>query len=307
MVGAIRDWMKRHDFIEVETPILQALAGGAVARPFLTHHNALDREVSLRVSTELYLRRCTVGDLERVYELGKCFRNEGMSRRHSPEFTMLEWSMAYSDYQDAATLTEELVTHVAKQVLGDLRITYDGIPIDLKTPWRRVTLQEAIKDRTGLDILGSNPKELLAALGATPTRDCSWTDAVYKLYGTCVEPYLGQPTIVCDFPLDAHPCLRQHSTRWQLGESFDVVVGGLEIGSGGTELSDPDEQRLRFIEQRSDRADGHEPHPNDREYVAALEYGAPPSAGVGIGIDRLLMVLLDIDPIGEATLFATTG
>ena len=308
MIDALREWMRRHDFIEVETPILQLLAGGALARPFVAHHNALDREVSLRVSAELYLRRCTVGDLERVYDLGKCFRNEGMSRRHSPEFTMLEWSMAYSDYHDAAAFTEQLVAYIAERALGSLKISHGELVLSLIPPWRRVTLRDAIKETTSLDIFAASPRELLDAVPIELTSSVSWSDAVRTLYGRCVEPHLAQPTIVYDFPLDTHPCLRQHSTQIELGESFDVVIGGVEVGSGGTEINDPDEQWDRFIEQRnagSGQTDGHEPHPNDREYVTALRYGAPPSSGVGIGIDRLLMVLLDTDSIQKVVAFPT--
>lgn len=302
---AVRDWMTRHDFVEVETPILQRLAGGALARPFVTHHNALNCRVSLRLSTELYLRRCSIGDMERVYELGKCFRNEGISRRHSPEFTMLEWYVAYSDYRDIAASAEQLVTHVASRVLGSLRVTYKGHVIDLEAPWRRLTLQEAIKERTGLDIFAASQPELLAALPGSPTSSGSWADVVQKIYGSRVEPYLIQPTIIYDCPLDMHPCMKRHAGRSELAESFDVVVGGVEISSGGTALTDPDEQWQRFEAQRR-RRDGTEPHPNDQELTTALHYGAPPAAGAGMGIDRLLMVLLDRDSIRDVTLFPVT-
>lgn len=301
-LSAVRDWMARHDFVEVETPILQRLAGGALARPFLTHHNALDCEVSLRLSTELYLRRCSIGDMERVYELGKCFRNEGISRRHSPEFTMLEWYMAYSDYRDIATAAEQLVTQVANRVLGRLRVTYKGNVIDLEPPWRRLTFGEAIKERTGLDVFAASESELSAALSESPASGSSWADVVLKIYGSRVEPYLIQPTIVYDCPLDVHPCMKRHADRSQLVESFDVVLGGVEISSGGTALTDPDEQWQRFEAQRGG-LNGTDPHPSDQELVAALQYGAPPAAGAGMGIDRLLMVLLDSDSIRDVTLF----
>jgi lysyl-tRNA synthetase class 2 len=299
---AIRDWMTRHDFLEVETPILQRLAGGALARPFVTHHNALDCQVSLRLSTELYLRRCSIGDMERVYELGKCFRNEGISRRHSPEFTMLEWYVAYCDYRDVAASAEQLVQQVASRVLDSLQVTYKGNVINLEGPWRRMTLREAIKERTGLDIFAASRAELSGALPGSPTSSVSWADAVQKIYGSYVEPHLIQPTIIYDCPVDMHPCVKRHAGRSQLVESFEVVLGGLEISSGGTALTDPDEQWQRFEAQRSG-LDGTDPHPNDQELVAALQYGAPPAAGGGMGIDRLLMILLDCDSIRDVTLF----
>ncbi len=241
--------------------------------------------------------------MERVYDLGKHFRNEGISPKHSPEFTMIEWSMTYCDYRDAAALMERLVADVAGQVWRTLQFSYRGMPISLARPWRQLTFQDAIGEATGLDIFAASPSELMAA---APSTDDSWTGAVHAIYTKHVEPHLIQPTIVRDFPLDTHPCLKQHATRAQLGESFDVVIGGVEVGSGGTELNDPDEQWARFVAQRSERTTGSAPHPQDQEYVTALQYGAPPSAGAGIGIDRLLMVLLNTDSIRDVMLFPTS-
>lgn len=305
MLKAFRDWLSERDFIEIETPTLQALAGGALARPFLTHHNALDSEVSLRVSAELYLKRCTVGDMERVYDLGRRFRNEGVSAVHSPEFTMLEWSMAYSTYRDAATMTEQIVVDAAKQVLGCLRVMHNGNTIDLDGPWRRTSLRDVISDTLGLDIFSDTREELLAALPNSAVSDMSWSRIINKLYSTYVEPNLIQPTIVFDFPLEIHPCLKQSPANSRLGESFDVAIGGMEIGTGGTEVTDPHEQWRRFVEQSQSQGPDaeHEPHPNDQEYVTALEFCAPPSSGVGIGIERLLMVLLNRESIHEVSSF----
>lgn len=300
---AVRKWLSKRGFVEIETPILQELPGGASARPFSTYHNALGQDVSLRVSMELFLRRCTVGDLERVYELGRCFRNEGISRKHSPEFTLLEWSMAYSDYRDSADLAEEMVAHIVKEVLGRSTVKRDGHRVDLARPWRRVTLQQVILTTTGKDIMRCDAAELKPG-GAAP--GTSWGDAVRALYSDVVEPRLLEPTIVFDFPLDTHPCQRQSGNTPSLSESFDVVIGGVEVGSGGTEIADPDEQRDRFVGQRKSRGDQSEPHPNDQAYVNALRYGAPPSSGMGIGIDRLIMVLLEAASIHHVRPFPSS-
>ena len=306
LIAGIREWLNKREFVEVETPVLQTLAGGALARPFSTHHNALDQDVSLRISAELHLRRCTVGDIERVYELGSRFRNEGISARHNPEFTMLEWSMAYSDYLDSASLLEQLVADVTQSVLGGTRVTYRGTVIDLGRPWQRTTLSDAVETSTGLDIFAATSEQLLEVLPSAPAGTASWSDAVRALYAKRVEPRLIQPTIVVDFPADTHPCMKRSTLNAQLGEGFDVVLGGMEIASGGTELCDPDEQWLRFVEHGGS-TNGREPHPKDREYVSALEYGAPPSSGAGLGIDRLLMILLDLDTIQETTIFSMSS
>jgi lysyl-tRNA synthetase class 2 len=311
LIASIREWLNRREFIEVETPVLQLGAGGASARPFSTRHNALGRDLTLRISTQLHLRRCGIGDLERVYELGKCFRNEGMSIKHSPEFTLLEWSMAYSDHCDSAALIEQLVSDLARSVLGDPTATRAGHTIDLERPWRRVTLREAIEEAVGLDILAADLDDLTAALPATSkngqgdaTETDAWSDAVHLLYSRCVEANLVQPTIVYDFPLSTNPCMKRHSSgESRVGESFDIVIGGVEIASGGSEVNDPDEQWERFVEQRG--GNGREPAAHEREYVAALSFGAPPSSGAGLGIDRLMMLLLGCDSIGDVTLFPT--
>jgi lysyl-tRNA synthetase class 2 len=302
-LAAIREWMDGHGCIEVNTPVLQPVPGGALARPFVTHHNALERETALCISAELYLRRCTVGDLERVYDLGRRFRNEGISRRHSPEFTMLEWLIAYCDHEYAATFTEGLLAHVATRTLGTSLASCGGKPVDLTPPWRRVTLQDAIRDATGLDMFAASPAELLAAASLAPTREASWAEAVEKVYGNVVEPTLIEPTLVFEFPVELRPCVKRHPRTPELGESFDIVIGGMEIGSGGTAIDDPDEQWTRFEEQRRRKGQGDTPHPSDVDYVTTLQFGAPPAAGSGIGVERLLMVLLGVDSIRDVVPF----
>jgi lysyl-tRNA synthetase, class II len=306
VIAAIRAWMRERQFVEVETPTLQAPLSGAVARPFHTHHNALDREASLRISSELYLRRCTVGDMERVFELGRCFRNEGMSARHSPEFTMLEWSMAYSNYLDAASLIESLVRHLAATVLKAPEVTYRDARINFDAPWRRISLRDAIKEHTGSDILDARAMRSADGRLCQPG-DKSWSDAVRRLYAAEVEPRLIQPSIVYDFPLETHPCAKRHSRIPRLAECFDVVVGGLEIASGGTEGNDPDEQRWRFAHQHDASSDTGDLSHGDRGYIKALEYGAPPSSGAGVGVDRLLMALLGVEDIADVSLFPPLG
>jgi lysyl-tRNA synthetase class 2 len=229
-----------------------------------------------------------------------------MSARHSPEFTMLEWSMSYSNYCDSATLVEQMVSHLAMTVIGTMKVTFRGTTINLETPWRRISLRDAIKERTGLDIFDAS-EELIAQVPANGSDRGSWSDAVHHLYATEVEPHLSQPSIIYDFPLDTHPCAKRHPTAARFAQCFDVVLGGLEIASGGTEINDPDEQRRRFVEQNEVVNDSRELHLSDRDYVAALGYGAPPSSGAGVGIDRLLMVLLGVDSISEVTLFSPLG
>jgi len=307
VVAAVRDWFDRHDFIEVETPVLQSVAGGALARPFISHHNALGCETSLRISAELYLRRCTVGGLERVYDIGKRFRNEVMSRRHNPEFTMLEWFMAYSDYRDAAAFTEGLIAHVAQRALNGLCVAYRDTIIDLTTPWRRVTLQDVVTEMLGVDVCAASVEELVALLPEKPSTEVSWAEAVQRVFSTHVEPNLVQPTLVTHFPVEGRPFIKRDPLIPRIGESFEVVIGGMEIASGGTGVDDPDDQLERLAAQRGAQEDEVELAATDGEYVTALQYGAPPAAGSGIGIDRLLMILFDCDSIRDVIPFATPG
>jgi lysyl-tRNA synthetase, class II len=287
IVRAIRRWLDDRGFLEVETPILQPLYGGALARPFTTHYNALDRDFFLRIADELYLKRLIVGGLERVYEVGKDFRNEGLSPKHNPEFTMLEWYEAYADYEDIAARLEELIAYVAADV------GYEG-PIDFTTPWRRVTLRDAIRDKTGIDILGG---EELPGEG-------TWAKRVDGLLSKSVEPDLVNPTFMLDYPKELSPFAKDHRSEPGLVERFECFAGGMEFANAFTELNDPDEQRARFEQQRADEAAGDdETQPYDEDYISALEHGMPPTGGIGIGIDRLVMILGGRDTIREVVLF----
>jgi lysyl-tRNA synthetase, class II len=287
VIRAIRRWLDERGFLEVETPILQPLYGGALARPFVTHHNALDRDLYLRIADELYLKRLIVGGLERVYEIGKDFRNEGISFKHNPEFTMLEWYEAYADYEDIARRCEELVAYVADEV------GYDG-PIDFSPPWKRIRLREAIKEKTGIDISGD---EELPGEG-------TWAKRVDELLTKHVEPDLQAPAFVMDYPKELSPFAKDHRSEPGLVERFEVFAAGMEFGNAFSELNDPDEQRARFEQQRTDQAAGdEETQPYDEDYVQALEYGMPPTGGIGIGIDRLVMILSGRHGIREVVLF----
>jgi len=287
IVRAIRNWLDDRGFLEVETPILQPLYGGALARPFVTHHNELDRDLFLRIADELYLKRLIVGGLERVYEIGKDFRNEGVSHKHNPEFTMLEWYEAYADYNDIANRLEELIEYVAQQV------EYAG-PIDFSRPWKRITLRDAVRDETGIDILTADE---LPGEG-------TWAKRVDTLLSHHVEPKLMNPTLILDYPKELSPFAKDHRSEEGLVERFEGFAGGMESTNAFTELNDPDEQRARFEQQRADQAAGdEETQPYDEDYIQALEHGMPPTGGIGIGIDRLTMVMSGRDSIREVVLF----
>jgi lysyl-tRNA synthetase class 2 len=308
-IEAIHEVLREKGFTQVETPILQTLAGGASARPFTTHHNALDVDLYLRISVELYMNRCIVGGLENVYDLGRAFRNEGISHRHSPEFTVLECMASYADYLDIAVWCEELAEQVALRTLGTTKIEqHDGLVIDLAKPWRRITLREALKDAVGIDYLEASGEQLLELLGEAPEQEMSWAKLVEALYTKHVEPYLVQPTHVFDFPLDLFPICKRHSQDPRLGEHFDTVIRGMEVLSGDTELNDPLDQWDRFVKQRQQRPgerDDDQPHPYDEGYVRALEYGMAPTSGGGVGVDRLLMILAGVESIREVVPFPT--
>jgi lysyl-tRNA synthetase class 2 len=299
VVTAVRRALDEAGFIEVETPVLQPLYGGALARPFTTHHNALDRTLYLRIATELYLKRCIVGGLERVYELGKDFRNEGLSTKHNPEFTMVEFYEAYADYNDVADRLEALVRAVAATVgsTGE---------IDFEQPWRRVTLRAAIRDATGVDFVEHGDREsLAAAIGdRLPTEDRTWPQLVDDLLSKFVEPDLQQPTFLMDYPVELSPFAKAHRSEPGLVERWEAFCGGIEIANAFTELNDPDEQRARFESQARLAAEGdEEAAPYDEVFVEALEHGMPPTGGVGLGIDRLVMTLRGLSSIREVVLF----
>jgi lysyl-tRNA synthetase, class II len=306
-ISAIREWLDAEGFVEVETPVLQPLYGGALARPFVTRHNALDRTLYLRIATELYLKRCIVGGIDRVYELGKDFRNEGIDHTHNPEFTMVEWYEAYADYTDAADRVERLVAHVAERVLGTTKVEREGTEIDLAPPWRRVTLRDAIRERTGLDIVERPSREELAgALGREPESAEGWGKLVDGVLSKLVEPTLIQPTFVMDYPVELSPFAKRHRSIDGLVERWEPFVGGIEIGNAFTEVNDPDEQRRRFDQQAEELRRGDEDaQPFDEAFIEALEQGMPPTAGVGLGIDRLVMILAGARNLREVMLFPT--
>ncbi|HET8976765.1 MAG TPA: lysine--tRNA ligase [Solirubrobacteraceae bacterium] len=301
VISTIRRFLDDEGFVEVETPVLQPLYGGAMARPFVTHHNALGRDLYLRIATELYLKRLIVGGLERVYEIGKNFRNEGVDTTHNPEFTVLEWYEAYADYLDVAERCERLVAAVA------LAVGYSG-EFDFTPPWRRVRLVDAIRERTGLDIMALHDREALAAgmreRGLAVPEGETWPQLVDTLVSKHVEPALVQPTFLLDFPVEVSPLAKRHRSAPGLVERFEAFVGGMEIANAFTELNDPDEQRRRFeSQQRFAAAGDEEAQPYDEAFVQALEQGMPPTGGIGIGIDRLVMAMTGERSIREVVLF----
>ena len=301
-VSAIRRELDDDGFVEVETPTLQPIYGGAAARPFTTHHNALDRTLYLRIATELYLKRLIVGGLERVYEIGKNFRNEGIDSTHNPEFTVIEWYEAYADYEDTARRCERVVAAAAAAV------GYEG-EIDFSAPWKRETLGDAIRERTGIDIyahrsLAALQGEMRARGLEVPEHEATWALLVDHLLSRHVEPALVQPTFLMDYPVELSPFAKRHRSVEGLTERFEAYAGGTEFANAFTELNDPDEQRRRFEAQREAAAAGdEEAHPFDEGFLAALEQGMPPTGGIGIGIDRLVMLLTGRRSIRDVVLF----
>jgi lysyl-tRNA synthetase, class II len=298
-VTAIRRYLDGQGFVEVETPVLQPRFGGALAEPFVTHYNALDADYYLRIATELYLKRLIVGGLERVYELGKDFRNEGLSYKHQPEFTMVEWYEAYADYRDTMARMEELLRTVALEVLGRTELEYRGRRVDLGPGWRRLKFVDAL-DAEGLWTRDADElRWRLEGRGVDTTHDRSWAQLVDHAHTHFVEPALVEPTILYDYPVELSPFARPTDDDPELVERFEFFVGGTELGNAFTEINDPDEQAARF-EQQSREAGGH---PGDPDYVEALRYGMPPTGGLGLGIDRLAMVLTGRDTIRDVVLF----
>ena len=304
-ISEIRRWLDEHGFVEVETPVLQPLYGGALARPFTTHHNALDRDFYLRIATELYLKRLVVGGIDKVYELGKDFRNEGVSHKHNPEFTMLEWYEAYADYEKTAHDLELLVAEVAERVLGTTVVDRDGVEIDLAPPWKRVSLRDAVREAAGIDISEHPTREALAeAMGGEPDPSEGWGKLVDGLLAKSVEPELIQPTFIVDYPVELSPFAKAHRSKPGLVERWEAFIGGIEIANSFSELNDPDEQRRRFEQQAAELQRGdEEAQPYDEAFVEALEYGMPPTGGVGLGIDRLAMMLTGARSLREIVLF----
>jgi lysyl-tRNA synthetase class 2 len=308
-VSWIRRFLDERGFLEVETPILQPLYGGAAARPFVTHHNALDMPLYLRIADELYLKRLLVGGLERVYEIGHDFRNEGMDRTHNPEFTMLELYQAYADYNDMMSLTEAMVAGVVKHTVGTTVLERDGTTLDFQPPFRRVSFVEGVRARTGLDLRTAGEDEmrrlLLKAGGeADAVADLSGGKLQDEVFKTFLEPHLVQPTFVVDYPKALSPLAKEHRSDPALTERFELFVGGRELVNAFSELNDPDDQRRRFEDQvRQGAAGDEEAHSYDADYIRALEYGMPPAGGLGLGVDRLMMLIADQASIRDVIIF----
>jgi lysyl-tRNA synthetase class 2 len=299
IVAAVRRYLDAHGFLEVETPVLQPRYGGAFAEPFVTHYNELDADVYLRIATELYLKRLIVGGLERVYELGKDFRNEGVSYKHAPEFTMVEWYEAYADYRDTMARIEELVETVALETIGTTEVTFRGHDVNLKAPWRRLKLLDALGEHGLWTRDEGELRRLLEERSIDTTQDRSWAALVDHGLTSFVEPTLIEPTILHDYPVELSPFARATDGDPTIVERFEYFVGGMELGNAFTELNDADEQAERFAQQAQE-VDGE---PGDPDYVEALSYGMPPTGGLGLGIDRLTMVLSGHDNVRDVILF----
>ncbi len=307
IIRAIRDFLDERGFLEVETPILQPIYGGATARPFVTHHNALDRKLYLRIANELYLKRLIVGGFERVYEFAKDFRNEGMDRFHNPEFTLLELYVAYKDYKWMMDFVEQLFAHVAQTVLGTTKIRFSGHEIDLSPPWQRLTMYEAIEKFTGVNISDMDEKQLREVaekLKVEVTPEMGSGKIIDEIFGEHVEPKLIQPTFIYDYPIEMSPLAKKHREKPGLVERFEPIIAGKEVANAFSELNDPIDQKERFLEQLKLRERGdEEAQMMDEDYIRALEYGMPPTAGLGIGIDRLVMLITDQPSIRDVILF----
>jgi lysyl-tRNA synthetase class 2 len=308
VVRSLREFLDKNDFLEVETPVLQPVYGGAAARPFTTHHNQLKQDLYLRISFELYLKRLLVGGIERVYEIGRDFRNEGVDRKHNPEFTMLEFYMAYADYQRVMDLTEEMLQYTAKQVLGGTKLTYQGHAIDLGVDWPRIELSEAILEFAGIDLAKHNDAASLAKAMAEKKYNvppgASRGKLIDDLVGSQVEPKLVQPSFLYNYPREISPLAKSRPGDPNIVERFEGYMGGFEICNAFSELNDPLDQLARFEEMgRSMKADDEDLHPLDEDYLRAMRYGMPPNGGFGMGIDRLTMLFTDQPNIREVILF----
>jgi lysyl-tRNA synthetase, class II len=299
IVSAVRRYLDTNGFLEVETPVLQPRYGGAFAEPFVTHYNELDADFYLRIATELYLKRLIVGGLERVYELGKDFRNEGVSYKHAPEFTMVEWYEAYADYRDTMARIEELVETVALETIGTTEVTFRGHAVNLKAPWRRLKLLDALEEHGLWTRDEAELRRRLEDRGIDTTQDRSWAALVDHALTSFVEPTLVDPTILHDYPVELSPFARATDDDPTIVERFEYFVGGMELGNAFTELNDAGEQAERFAQQAQE-VDGE---PGDPDYVEALSYGMPPTGGLGLGIDRLTMVLSGHDNVRDVILF----
>ena len=310
IISGIRAYLDAQGFIEVETPILNTIAGGASARPFITHHNTLDIDMYMRIAPELYLKRLIVGGFEKVYELGRMFRNEGMDTRHNPEFTMIEMYQAYTDFHGMMDLTENIFGYIADTVIGSRKITYQGEEIDLSSPWKRIPMIDAVREYVGIDFEATEDmKELKAQAkkaGVEFDDDITWGKLLYECFDQKVEDKLVQPTFVYDYPVDVSPLAKRKPTDKRMTERFEFFITGKEFGNAFSELNDPIDQKERFMAQVREREKGDdEAQMMDEDYVNALMYGMPPTGGLGIGVDRMVMLFTDAASIRDVLLFPT--
>lgn len=310
IIKSVREVLDSHDFLEVETPILNTIAGGAAARPFISYHNALDMQVYMRIAPELYLKRLIVGGMDRVYEMGRVFRNEGLDNRHNPEFTSVEIYQAFADYRDMMDLTEEIVVKTAQKVLGTTSIVYEGTPIELASPWKRLSMIEAVKEYAGKDFTNVTDIEEARAIAKELKVAIEPTFGIGKIINACFEEYvedkLIQPTFITGHPKEISPLAKSNPENPEITDRFEAYIYGREICNGFTELNDPIDQRERFLKQVEERANGdEEANMMDEDFVNALEYGLPPTGGLGIGIDRLVMFLTDSSTIRDVLFFPT--
>ena len=310
IIRSVRDVLDSHGFLEVETPILNTIAGGAAARPFISYHNALDMQVYMRIAPELYLKRLIVGGMDRVYELGRVFRNEGIDNRHNPEFTSVEIYQAFADYRDMMDLTEEVVVKTAEKVLGTTKINYEGTEIELASPWKRISMIDAVKEYAGKDFTNVTDLEEARAMAKELNVEVEVTWGIGKIINACFEEYvedkLIQPTFITGHPKEISPLAKSNPENPEITDRFEAFIYGREICNGFTELNDPIDQRERFLKQVEERANGdEEANMMDEDFVTALEYGLPPTGGLGIGIDRLVMFLTDSSTIRDVLFFPT--
>ncbi len=310
IIQAMRRYLDNKGFLEVETPTMHAIPGGASARPFVTHHNALDIDLYMRIALELHLKRLIVGGLEKVYEIGRVFRNEGISTRHNPEFTMMELYQAYADYHDMMELTEQMVSHIAQEVLGTQKVTYQGTEIDLTPPWPRLTMVDAVKKYTGVDYRNfasdEDARKAAAELGVPVPADATRGTVLNELFEAKVEEQLVQPIFIIDYPIEISPLAKRREDDPNFTYRFELFITAREFGNAFSELNDPVDQRERFVKQMEQRAKGdEEAQMHDEDFVRALEVGMPPTGGLGIGVDRLVMLLTDSASIRDVILFPT--
>ncbi|MFO7153263.1 MAG: lysine--tRNA ligase [Bacillota bacterium] len=310
IIKTMRDYLDSRGFIEVETPVLTPIAGGAAARPFITHHNALDIDLYMRIATELYLKRLIVGGFEKVYEIGKDFRNEGISIKHNPEFTMIELYQAYADYHDMMDLAEDMISHIAKEVLGTTKVIYQGEEIDLTPPWQRMTMKEAVKKYAGVDFdeikTDEEAREVAKRLGVEVKDNDTKGKVLNAIFEEKVEENLVQPTFIMDYPIEISPLAKRKEDDPNFTYRFELFITRREMANAFSELNDPIDQRERFLQQLKEREAGdEEAHAFDEDFIMALEYGMPPTGGLGIGIDRLVMLLTDSYSIRDVILFPT--